>query len=113
MSLRPTRRNFLQGSLAAGAALALPYRSLRAASPNDQINVGVIGCGTRGGEVSGHFSKTKAVKMPGLCDPDAERVAAFKKKVPDANTWTDLRGLLDDKNIDAVIVTTCNHWHAL
>jgi hypothetical protein len=112
MTFQPTRRTFLQGSLAAGAALT--YRSLRAAADvNSQINVGVIGCGTRGTEVSGLFSKLKGVAITGLCDPDSERVATLKKTYPKAKTWTDLRGLLDDKSIDAVIVTTCNHWHAL
>jgi hypothetical protein len=112
MSRQTTRRGFLQGSLAAGAALALPC-PLRAAAANEEINVGVIGCGGRGGEVSGLFSQIDGVNIAGLCDPDQQRVADFKKRFPKAQTWTDLRGLLDDKSIDAVIVTTCNHWHAL
>jgi hypothetical protein len=93
--------------------MALPGRALRAAGANDQINVGLIGCGNRGGQVAAMFQKLKGVNIAGLCDPDAERVAALKKIYPKAKTWADLRELVDDTDIDAVIVATCNHWHAL
>jgi predicted dehydrogenase len=113
MTFRATRRAFLQGGFAASAALALPGRALRAASANDQINVGLIGCGNRGGQVAAMFQKLQGVKITGLCDPDAERVAALKKIYPQAKSWADLRELIDNPGIDAVIVATCNHWHAL
>jgi predicted dehydrogenase len=113
MASRATRREFLQGSLAAGAAMTLPGRRLQAASANNQINVGLIGCGNRGGQVAAMFQKLKGVNIAGLCDPDAERVAALKKTYPKAKTCADLRELIDSPDIDAVIVATCNHWHAL
>src|SRR5687768_170742 len=99
MASPATRRTFLQGSLAAGAAMALPGRPLEAASANDQINVGLIGCGNRGGQVAAMFQKLKGVNLAGLCDPDAERVAALKKTYPKAKTWADLRELIDDADI--------------
>ena len=36
-----------------------------------------------------------------------------KKRFPKARTWTDLRDLLEDDGIDAVVIATCNHWHCL
>ncbi len=61
----------------------------------------------------GSFDKIDGVNIMGLCDPDEERIASAKKRFPKAQTWTDMRGMLDDKNIDAVVVATCNHWHCL
>ena len=113
MFLRTTRRGFIQGGLAAGAALALPDRILRAAAASDEINVGLIGCGGRGTELLQMFHKIEGVNIAGLCDPDEQRIATLKKEYPNAKTWVDLRGMLDDKDLDAVVIATCNHWHAL
>ena len=40
-------------------------------------------------------------------------IKTAKQRFPKAKIWTDLRGLLDDKSIDAVVIATCNHWHCL
>ena len=61
----------------------------------------------------GYFNKLNGVNIAGLCDPDEGRVAAAKKTYPAAKTFNDLRKLLDDDGIDAVVVATCNHWHCL
>ena len=108
-----TRRGFIQGSLAAGAVLALAPRTLRAAAANEEVNIGLIGCGGRGSALLETFHKIEGVNVAALCDPDEERTGALKKKYGKATTHTDLRELLDDKTIDALIIATCNHWHAL
>lgn len=113
MSLRSTRRAFLQTGLAAGAAATLPQRILRAAPANDEINLGLIGCGGRGTELMKMFHKIDGVNVAGLCDPDEQHTAALKKVYGKARAWTDLRDMLDDKSIDVVVVAACNHWHAL
>ena len=110
---RVTRRSFLHTGLAAGASCTFPLRSLFAANANEEINLGFISCGGRAGGLMGSFSKIDGVRIAGLCDPDSSRVAKAKQKYPKAKTWTDLRGLIDDKSIDAVVVATCNHWHCL
>ncbi len=110
---RFNRRQILRGGAAAAAALALPIPFLRGASPNNAINLGFISCGGRAGENMSVFSKFEGVNVAGLCDPDKERLGKAKAKFPQANSWTDLRALLDDKSIDAVVVATCNHWHCL
>ena len=118
---RLNRRQFLRGSLAAGAVLALP--SARILGANNDIRLGVIGVGSRvkiGGmgrnEIAAHL-KIPGLRFTALCDcdkanllPEIEKLRAHN---PSIKAYTDLRELLDDKNVDAVIVTTPNHWHAL
>jgi predicted dehydrogenase len=80
---------------------------------NDEVRMGFISCGGRAGEHMNVYGKMAGVKVVGLCDPDANRVASKKKDFPDAKTFADLRELIDDKNIDVVVVATSNHWHCL
>jgi hypothetical protein len=101
---RINRREFVGTSLAVGAASTLPARSLFAANANEEISVGFIGCGGRASGLMGAFSKVDGVNIAGLCDPDEARVASAKKRFPRAKTWTDTRGMIDDKSIDAVVV---------
>ncbi len=108
-----SRRDFVRTGLAASAALALPARSMFAANANDEVNVGFISCGGRAGQLMAMFEKIKGVNITGLCDPDESILGRAKQRFPKAQAWTDLRGLLDDKSIDAVVIATCNHWHCL
>ena len=110
---RLNRRDFVRTGLAAAASAAVCPHSLAAPSANDQINMGFISCGGRAGGLMGAFDKIDGVHIAGLCDPDEQRLGVAKKRFPKANTWTDLRGLLDDKSLDAVVIATCNHWHCL
>lgn len=107
---RINRRDFLSASLATGA-MGLAGRKTMAAT--EEINVGFISCGSRAGGLMQRFNKIDGVNIAGLCDPDERRVGVAKERFPKAKTWSDLRGLLDDKSIDAVVVATCNHWHCL
>lgn len=107
-----SRRSFVLSTAAAGAALASPRRA-SAALANDEIHLGIIGCGGRGGEHMRVFGDMQGVKIVGLCDPDSKRVAAAAKNFPDADTYSDLRQMLDNKSINAVVIAACNHWHCL
>ena len=108
-----TRRQFIQSGIAAGAFLATASHRSFAASANDEVNVGFISCGGRANQLMGMFEKIDGVKITALCDPDGDRVAKTKKRYPKARGYADLRDLLDDDNVDAVVVATCNHWHCL
>ena len=110
---RLNRREFVRRSLVAGVALGTPAPLLYGAQPSETINVGFISCGGRAGGLMGVFSKIEGVNIAGLCDPDPQRLEGAKKRFPKAKGWADLRGLLDDDGIDAVVVATCNHWHCL
>ena len=108
-----TRRNFLQGTAALGAAIALPTRMLLAASAAEQVNLGIVGCGWRGGQLLDHFQELPGVKIAGLCDVDQELLGQLGEKAPVAKKWTDMRHMFDSPDIDAVVIATCNHWHCL
>ncbi len=110
---RSTRREFLRRGLAAGAAVSLPAGRLLAAEPNEAIRLGFISCGGRAGGLMGAFNDIPGVSIVGLCDPDSKRLADAKKKFPKAKGTGDLRHLLDDGDVDAVVIATCNHWHCL
>ncbi len=111
--------------MAAGLALGLPG-IVRAGSPNDTVRLAMIGLGDtkavggvggRGHQLIPHALAVPGVKIVGLCDVDPSFIAreaqAFKNRGEKVAAWTDLRRVLDDKDIDAVVVATPNHWHAL
>jgi hypothetical protein len=110
---RFNRRDFMRNGLAVGATLALPTGAILGRSANETISIGYISCGGRASGLMSVFDKIPGVEVAGLCDPDKERLEKANKRYPKARAWTDLRGLLDDKSIDAVIIATCNHWHCL
>src|SRR6056297_461150 len=107
------RRQFLSTVAAAGVATSLAPRSLWAANANDEINLGFISCGSRAGQLMRQFEKLPGVNIAGLCDVDQGRVADAKKRFSKADTFTDLRELIESPGIDAVVIATCNHWHCL
>ncbi|MEQ1830492.1 MAG: Gfo/Idh/MocA family oxidoreductase, partial [Pirellula sp.] len=108
-----SRRSFVQTAAATGiVASTRPARAFSMA--NDEVRLGFIGCGGRAGEHLSAFSKMTGVAVAGLCDPDQKRMEDAKDKFgQSAKTWVDLRALIEDKNIDAVVVAACNHWHCL
>jgi len=108
-----TRRQFIQTTVAGGITLATATQPVWSANANNMINLGFIGCGGRGNILMSAFSKLSGVTIGGLCDPDTDRLGQAKKRFPKAETWSDLRDLIENKSIDAVVIATCNHWHCL
>jgi predicted dehydrogenase len=109
-----TRRTFTR----AGVAATLGLRALeaaRAAGANDRIRLGVIGTGNRGCQVLQFFLKHPDVEVPMLCDVSRSTVEAANAKFLGgrAEVCGDFRKLLDRQDIDAVLVATPDHWHAL
>src|SRR6202022_846257 len=112
------RREFVKTT--AGAAIATPFISAlgRAHSPNDTINLAVIGLRSRGQAHYEGFGKIPGVRIATFCDvderlfPEAQaRLGKVTQQKP--GTETDIRRVLDDKTIDAVTIATPDHWHAL
>ncbi len=110
-----TRRAFLaRGSLAAGATLALPRLTLAQGSPNAKVNVGFVGVANRAGDNLNEVARlADSVNVVALCDVDAKYLGAAKEKHPGAQTYADFRRLIDQKGIDAVVVSTPDHTHAV
>jgi predicted dehydrogenase len=126
---RQTRRSFLRTSIVGTAGLAaLPNifpRSLFAADlPSKQIRVALIGCGREGhADVEGTMAQSLA-RIVAVCDLDSLRAAStqqmivdFYKKKGEANvnveTYRNYHDLLSRSDVDAVIVSVPDHWHAL
>jgi predicted dehydrogenase len=59
------------------------------------------------------MAKVPGVEIAYLCDPDTAALERAKKVYPNAKTTQDLRKVMEDKSIDAVVVSTGNHWHVL
>ena len=110
-----TRRDFMKCSVAAGVAMAVPFSRVRGA--NDAVRVAVVGCRSKGGQHIGVFRKLSGVRVVALCDVDREILDKHVSKITSENetveAYTDVRKVLDDPGIDAVVVATPNHWHAL
>ncbi len=111
---RATRRGFLKASTAgATAAVVLSTTNSSKAAPNDRVRIGLIGCGGRGSGVAASFAGIKNVELAMVADPDISRAGSASNKLPGRPPAVkDLRKILDDKTIDAVIVATPDHWHA-
>ncbi len=114
------RRSFIRKSVAASTGVFYISKNTWAQkSPGATINVAVIGFGGRGGShISGYVAQKKeGVNVAALCDVDSnvlgKRVAAFDKEGHKVTGYSDLRKLLENKDIDAVSIATPNHWHAL
>lgn len=105
-----SRRFFLGTSAVAAAGLLLPGRT-RAASPNEKLNLAIIGAGGRG---SSNLSEVAGENIVALCDVDQRRAADAFAKYPQAKKYADFRRLLDDldQQIDAVVISAPNHIHA-
>ena len=106
-----TRRRFSRTAIAVSAATALQATHVEGA--NDRIRVGLIGSGGRGREDWSNFLKQSDVEPVAVCDvyePFRQRGVAMTEGR--AKPFKDFRQLLDEKEIDAVIVATPDHWHA-
>ena len=122
---QPTRRRFL-GTLAGGAAAAatvtmsaasrdreetIPDRQ-QPASPNDQIQIALIGAGIQGTGDTATAITVPGVKLVAVCDLYDGRLTDAKKRWgQDLYTTCDYREILNRPDIDAVIVATPDHWH--
>jgi predicted dehydrogenase len=116
------RRDFLSATakttLGAAAFMAANPRSSRAYAANDKIVFAQIGLGGRGKSVGREFARLDGVEMKYACDVDLSRAGGVIDQVKAAQgkeprVLQDFRNALDDKDVDAVIVSTPDHWHAL
>ena len=116
------RREFITkiaGAAAAvsgGTALASgpAFSSGRISGANDRVNVALIGCGGRGRLVSNLMREVPGVDFVAVCDVYEQNLAMAKQWAgPRAQTFGDFRKVLDLKEVDAVVIATPDHWHAI
>lgn len=123
-----SRRDFIRESAKVGALLSLPMvissRLLGSGAPSNRIRIGQIGCGriAQGHDMPGVLSSDLADYVA-VCDFDSNRVKDGKtlvekfgrdgaRPVPAVSMYGDYRELLERKDIDAVVISTPDHWHA-
>lgn len=87
------------------------------ASPNNVIRVGIMGVNGRGRALAKGFSANKGAEVAMICDVDTRALEKCSKMLVDAGhpapeQTDDVRRILDDPSIDALVVATPNHWHA-
>ncbi len=112
--MRVTRRKFLKSSVL--ATTLTPFQNILGA--NDRLNVGLIGCRGMGWSNLSRFLSNPGVRCLGLADIDQsvlDKRAVDLKEKQDTKfaLYRDYRRLLDNKDIDAVIIGTPDHWHCL
>ena len=107
----PTRRAFLTAAAAAPALLS-------AKSPNERFTVGMMGFRGRGRSLLYGFAGMPEVRVKTICDIDQrlfhKAAAAVEERQGHApSAESDFRRLLDDSDIDAIVMGTPTHWHAI
>jgi predicted dehydrogenase len=132
---KPSRREFLGRSSRAAAAmtLGLSATSRGAVGPHDKIRLGFIGVGNHGSQLLHSFMKHDDVQVAALCDVyqpyltrnrdqvDRQLLEDLGSRVPrmaerfgpEVARYTDFRRLLEQKDLDAVVIATPDHWHAI
>ncbi len=118
------RRRFLQsvggGVFVAAFSAIIPSSVFGATSPGKRINIGCIGVGRKGLGDMDHALKPKdKTRVVAVCDLDSNRAAAARDRVnkfygdQGCTAIEDFRELIARKDIDAVVVSTPDHWHAI
>jgi len=114
-----TRRQFVQRAIAAGTAIATAPRILAdepngpaddSSSPNEKLNIGVVGVAARGHD---NLVGVASENIVALCDIDEQRLDAAAAEFPKAARYRDYRKMLDRTDLDAVVVSTPDHTHAI
>jgi hypothetical protein len=111
---RLTRREMLRKTALAGVGLWAARRSLRAdaKSPNEKLNIAIIGAGGQG---RGNTEAVASENIVALCDVDERVLAEASRRFPKAKRYADFRKMLEEMRdqIDAIVVSTPDHTHAV
>jgi len=115
-----TRRKFIKSTAMGAASVTLlssasSYANILGA--NNSVNFAILGCGGRAHGLAKAIGEVKEGKLVAICDVDAKRLNKFKEYCKKTIGTTpkiesDFRKLLEDKNVDAIVVATPEHWHA-
>ncbi|MCA8999995.1 MAG: Gfo/Idh/MocA family oxidoreductase, partial [Planctomycetaceae bacterium] len=116
MSQRISRRDFVKtstlaglGAIGTGLFAGSPMAFAASTSPNEKLNLGIIGPGGRG---AGNLAGVASENIVAICDADFRRAVDAFAKYPDAAKYSDFRKMLDKEKLDAVVVSTPDHTHA-
>ena len=112
---RITRRKFNSTAATAGLTVAATALSAeRAYGANDRVRIGFIGLGNRGDQVLGAFLTHKDADIAAICDLHQPYLDFASEKIgTKPEQFRDYRKLLEKKDLDAVVIASPDHWHAL
>jgi predicted dehydrogenase len=131
MSSKLTRKNFLKVSALTGAAFAAKPvfaatsgAQAKRAAPSDTVNIGLIGCGAQGPGVARSFMGLPDVKVIAGCDVYGLKRDQFTQTIADTynaqgvnnrgfQMYEHFEDMMENKDVDAVIIATPDHWHCL
>jgi predicted dehydrogenase len=107
-----TRRDFLRRSalMTAGLWLGTNVSRAKIRSANNRLNIGIIGTANR---AHSNISGVSEENIVALCDIDDHYLSAESKVFPGAMTYNDFRKLLEQKDVEAVVISTADHTHAV
>jgi predicted dehydrogenase len=112
MTTETSRRRFLQTAALTGAAVYMSETRGKAyppSSPNERLNIAVIGVANQGRY---NLDNVRSQNIVALCDVNETFLAEVARHLPNAKTYTDYRRMLEQKDIDAVVISTPDHTHA-
>src|SRR6266700_773244 len=109
------RRQFIKRMVQAGAVVSASALSAdRVAGANERVRVGLIGCGGRGMLVARLMRDVPDVEFAAVCDLYPPHLARGKEWAGSSvKNYKDFRRLLEQKDVDAVLIATPDHWHAI
>lgn len=113
-----SRRRFLSTGAAALGVAPMAYLRAQGGSPNEEISIGLIGCGGMGNGNMKTFLNIEGVRVVAVCDVDKNQMSRSEKivngfyKNKDCKTYSDYTDLLQHPELDAICLATPDHWHA-
>ncbi len=113
MARKISRREFTQGSVATAVGLAAAAKA-SAVDANNKIRLGFIGVGNRGSQLITAFLEHADKEIVAICDVNEPYLAKQKVRLGGkVETYTDFRKIIEHPGIDAVVIATPDHWHAI
>ena len=108
------RREFIKQIVRNTAVVSTTISAKSILGANERVRVGLIGCGGRGRNVAKLMREVPGVEFAAVCDVYEPNAAAAREWAgPRARAFKDFRHLLEQKEVDAVLVATPDHWHAI
>ena len=110
MNIREQRRSFIKKSSMLSVGLMVAPGIIRAGDNKPKLNIGLIGLSGKG---ASNLAGVLSENIVALCDVDESRAAKARSEHPKAKFFQDYRKLIDLKELDAIVISTPDHVHAV